>query len=92
MTVSELIRQSLLRSTIVIKQIAAPHNSKELLMMKSAYDKFGAQLNMIAKHCNTYKVNSDGVKIMTALIQVERSIQDLRGQLSEVSDGDARIQ
>ncbi|MNP54972.1 Bacterial mobilization protein (MobC) [compost metagenome] len=49
--------------------------------MMAAYNKFGAQLNMLAKHCNTFKENSDNVKILAALINVERGIADLKAEI-----------
>ncbi|WP_442514215.1 hypothetical protein [Pseudomonas promysalinigenes] len=81
MSLSQLLLQSARKSTININRIDSPHNSKELLAMKAAYNKFGAQLNMIAKHCNTFKENSDIVKILVALINVERGIADLKAEV-----------
>ena len=78
MSLSQLLLQSARKSTITIKRVDAPKNSKELLAMAAAYNKFGAQLNMIAKHCNTFKANSDSVKILTALIDIERSMAELK--------------
>ena len=49
-------------------------------MMTAAYNKFGAQLNMLAKHCNTFKASSDSVKILTALINIERGIAELKAE------------
>lgn len=85
MSLSQLLLQSARKSTITIKCVEAPKNSKELLAMTAAYNKFGAQLNMIAKHCNTLKANSDSVKILTALIDIERSVAELKAEtLGEV--------
>jgi len=78
MSLSQLLLQSARKSTITIKRVDAPKNSKELLAMTAAYNKFGAQLNMIAKHCNTHKASSDSVKILTALIDIERGIAEMR--------------
>jgi hypothetical protein len=81
MSLSQLLLQSARKSTITINHIDSPHNSKELLAMMAAYNKFGAQLNMLAKHCNTFKENSDNVKILAALINVERGIADLKAEI-----------
>lgn len=81
MSLSQLLLQSARKSTITINRIEAPMNSKELLAMMAAYNKFGAQLNMIAKYCNTYKENSDNLKILTALINIERGIADLKAEV-----------
>ncbi|MDF5977995.1 hypothetical protein P4114_07320 [Pseudomonas aeruginosa] len=48
--------------------------------MTAAYNKFGAQLNMLAKHCNTFKENSDTLRILTALIDIERGIAELKAE------------
>ncbi|WP_161891934.1 MULTISPECIES: hypothetical protein [Pseudomonas] len=80
MSLSQLLLQSARNSTITVRRIDAPKNSKELLALTAAYNKFGAQLNMIAKHCNTFKANSDSVKILTALIDIERSVAELKAE------------
>ncbi|HBO2527671.1 ribbon-helix-helix protein, CopG family [Pseudomonas aeruginosa] len=92
MSLSQLLLQSARNSTITIKVVAAPKNSKEFLAMTSAYNKFGAQLNMLVKHCNTYKANSDSVQVISALIDIERAIQTLSDQVIGEAHGDARIQ
>lgn len=84
--------QSARNSTITIKLVAAPKNSKEILAMTSAYNKFGAQLNMLVKHCNTYKTDSDSVRVISALIDIERAIQTLSDHVVGGAHGDARIQ
>lgn len=81
MSLSQLLLQSARTSTITIRRVDSPKNSKELLAMTAAYNKFGAQLNMIAKHCNTFKTNSDGIKMLTVLIDIERSIAELKAEL-----------
>jgi len=81
MSLSQLLLQSARKSAITIRRVDAPKNSKELLAMTAAYNKFGAQLNMIAKHCNTFKADSDSVKILTALIDIERSIAELKVEM-----------
>lgn len=81
MSLSQLLLQSACKSTITVKRVEAPHNSNELLAMSAAYNKFGAQLNMLAKHCNTYKENSDTLKILTALIDIERGIAELKAEI-----------
>lgn len=78
MSLSQLLLQSARKSSITVKRVEAPNNSKELLSMTAAYNKFGAQLNMIARHCNTFKENSDTLKILTALIDIERGITELK--------------
>ncbi|MDF5965205.1 hypothetical protein P4055_16305 [Pseudomonas aeruginosa] len=80
MSLSQLLLQSALKSTITIKRVEAPRLSKELLAMTAAYNKFGAQLNMLAKHCNTFKENSDTLRILTALIDIERGIAELKAE------------
>lgn len=80
MSLSQLLLQSARKSTITIKRVDAPKLSKEMLAMTAAYNKFGAQLNMIAKHCNTFKENSDTLKIITALIGIERGIAELKAE------------
>jgi hypothetical protein len=80
MSLSQLLLQAARKSTITIKRVDAPKNSKELLAMAAAYNKFGAQLNMIAKHCNTFKANSDTLQIMAALINIERGIAELKAE------------
>lgn len=81
MSLSQLLLQSARKSTITVKRVEAPKLSKELLAMTAAYNKFGAQLNMLAKHCNTYKENSDTLKVLTALIDIERSIAELKAEI-----------
>ncbi|MDV6777029.1 hypothetical protein [Pseudomonas aeruginosa] len=80
MSLSQLLLQSARKSSITVKRVEAPNNSKELLSMMAAYNKFGAQLNMIARHCNTFKENSDTLKILTALIDIERGITELKAE------------
>ncbi len=81
MSLSQLLLQSARKSTITVKRVEAPKLSKELLAMTAAYNKFGAQLNMLAKHCNIYKENSDTLKILTALIDIERGIAELKAEI-----------
>lgn len=78
MSLSQLLLQSARKSSITIKRVEAPNNSKELLAMTAAYNKFGAQLNMLARHCNIYKENTETLKILTALIDIERGIAELK--------------
>jgi len=93
MSLSQLLLQSARKSTITIKLAASPKSSKEFLLMTSAYNKFGAQLNMLVKHCNTYKTNSDSVQVISALIDIERAIQTLSDQVGGGrAHGDARVQ
>lgn len=80
MSLSQLLLQSARNSTITVRRVDAPKNSKELLALTAAYNKFGAQLNMIAKHCNTFKTNSDSAKILSALIDIERSAAELKAK------------
>ncbi|WP_069788531.1 hypothetical protein [Pseudomonas salomonii] len=80
-SLSQLLLQSARTSTITIKRIAAPKNTKELLVMTAAYNKFGSQLNMIAKHCNTFKESSNSLKILSCLIDIEREIAQLKDEL-----------
>lgn len=81
MSLSQLLLQSARQSKIIVKQIQAPELSKEMLLMTAAQNKFGAQLNMLAKHCNVYKDTSDTLKILTALIDIERGIAELRAEI-----------
>lgn len=81
MSLSQLLLQSARSSTITIKRVDVAKNSKELLAMTAAYNKFGAQLNMIAKHCNTFKESSDTPRILIALIDIERGISELKASL-----------
>lgn len=80
MSLSQLLLQSARKSSITVKRVEAPNNSKELLAMTAAYNKFGAQLNMLARHCNIYKDNTDTLKILAALIDIERGIAELKVQ------------
>lgn len=81
MSLSQLLLQSARTSTITIKRTDAPKSSKELLVMTAAYNKFGSQLNMLAKHCNTFKENSNTMKILSCLIDIERGITELKAEL-----------
>lgn len=80
MSLSQLLLQSARKSTITVKFVEPPKLSKELMVMTAAYNKFGSQLNMLAKHCNTYKENSDTLRILTALLDIERSIAELKAE------------
>lgn len=95
MSLSQLLLQSARLSQITIKRVEAPKLSKELLALTAATNKFGAQLNMISKHCNFYKNGSDTMKIFQALIDVERGLADLTSAVLaggvEVGDGAPRI-
>lgn len=81
MSLSQLLLQSARKSTITVRRVDAPKNSNELLVMTAAYNKFGAQLNMIAKHCNTFKTTSDSAKILAALIDIERSVAEMKAEM-----------
>lgn len=83
MSLSQLLLQSARNSTITIKRVEAPRLSKEMLVMTAAYNKFGAQLNMLAKHCNTFKEKSETMQILTALLNIQRSVADLKSQVFE---------
>jgi hypothetical protein len=85
MSLSQLLLQSARNSTITIKRVEAPRLSKEMLVMTAAYNKFGAQLNMLAKHCNTFKEKSETMQILTALLNIQRSVADLKSQVFEES-------
>lgn len=96
LSLSQLLLQSASKSKITVKRVEAPKHSKEFLALAAATNRFGAQLNMICKHCNRYKSSSDTVKIFQALIDVERGLADLRyvilGEAMEVSHGASWIQ
>lgn len=81
MSLSQLLIQSARTSTITIKRVDAPKSSKEILVMTAAYNKFGSQLNMLAKHCNTYKENSNTMQIVSCLIGIERDMAGLKAEL-----------
>ncbi|WGK88332.1 plasmid mobilization protein [Pseudomonas migulae] len=81
MSLSQLLLQSARNSTITIKSVEAPRLSKEMLVMTAAYNKFGAQLNMLAKHCNTFKEKSETMQILTALLNIQRSVAELKSQV-----------
>lgn len=81
MSLSQLLLQSARNSTITIKRVEAPRLSKEMLVMTAAYNKFGAQLNMLAKHCNTFKEKSETMQILTALLNIQRSVAELKSQV-----------
>lgn len=81
MSLSQLLLQSARNSTITIKKVEAPKLSKEMLVMTAAYNKFGAQLNMLAKHCNTFKEKSETMRVLAALVDIERSIVELRSRV-----------
>ncbi|MNI35480.1 hypothetical protein D3C73_895040 [compost metagenome] len=81
MSLSQLLLQSARNCTITIKMVEAPKLSKEMLVMTAAYNKFGAQLNMLAKHCNTFKEKSETMRILAALVDIERSIVELRSRV-----------
>jgi hypothetical protein len=96
MSLSQLLLQSARTSQITIKRVDAPKSSNELLMLTAATNRFGAQLNMISKHCNHYKSGSDALKIYQALIDVERGLVELTAVVlaneAEVLNGAPRIQ
>lgn len=79
-SLSQLLLQSARKSTITVKCVEPPKLSKELMAMTAAYNKFGSQLNMLAKHCNTYKADSDTLRVLTALLDIERSIAELKAE------------
>jgi hypothetical protein len=81
MSLSQLLLQSARNSTITIKRVEAPRLSKEMLVMTAAYNKFGAQLNMLAKHCNTFKEKSETMQILTALLNIQRGVAELKSQV-----------
>lgn len=81
MSLSQLLLQSARNSTITIKRVEAPRLSKEMLVMTAAYNKFGAQLNMLAKHCNTFKAKSETMQILTALLNIQRGVAELKSQV-----------
>jgi len=81
MSLSQLLLQSARNSTITIKSVEAPRLSKEMLVMTAAYNRFGAQLNMLAKHCNTFKEKSETMQIFTALLDIQRGIAELKSQV-----------
>lgn len=91
MSLSQLLLQSSRNSQITVKRVEAPKLSKEFMALTAATNKFGAQLNMIGKHCNYYKGGSDTLKIFQALIDVERGLAELRdvilGEPVEVTHG-----
>lgn len=95
MSLSQLLLQSARTSQITIKRVEAPKLSKEFLMLTAATNKFGAQLNIISKHCNYYKNGSDTLKILQALIDIERGLAELTSAIlaepEEVSNGAAWI-
>ncbi|WP_447776587.1 hypothetical protein [Pseudomonas chlororaphis] len=81
MSLSQLLLQSARNSVIIIKHAETPKLSKEMLVMTAAYNKFGAQLNMLAKHCNTFKEKSETMRILIALVDIHRSIAELKSQV-----------
>lgn len=81
MSLSQLLLQSARNSTITIKSVEAPRLSKEMLVMTAAYNRFGAQLNMLAKHCNTFKEKSETMQIFIALLDIQRGIAELKSQV-----------
>jgi hypothetical protein len=81
MSLSQLLLQSARNSTITIKSVEAPKLTKEMLVMTAAYNRFGAQLNMLAKHCNTFKEKSETMRILTALVDIQRGIAELKSQV-----------
>lgn len=95
MSLSQLLLQSARTSQIIIKRMDAPKFSKELLALTAATNKFGAQLNMVSKHCNYYKSGSDTLKIYQALIDIERGLAELTAAVlvdaTEVVHGAPRI-
>ena len=95
LSLSQLLLQSARKSQITVKRVEAPKLSKEFLTLTAATNKFGAQLNIISKHCNYYKGGSDILKIFQALIDVERGLAELRdvilGEAVEVAHGTSRV-
>lgn len=95
LSLSQLLLQSARNSQITVKRVEAPKLSKEFMVLTAATNKFGAQLNVISKHCNYYKSGSDTLKIFQALIDVERGLAELTtailGESVEVPNGAARV-
>lgn len=95
MSLSQLLLQSVRNSQITIERVKAPKLSKEFLALTAATNKFGAQLNIISKHCNYYKEGSDTLKILQALIDVERGLAELTNAVLadgvEVVNGASRV-
>ncbi|WP_460145659.1 plasmid mobilization protein [Pseudomonas sp. S2_A02] len=78
MSVSQLLIQSALHSKIRITVSSKPENTTEILKLTAAVNKLGAQLNIIAKHCNYHKAASDTDLILRVLIVIEGEMLKLR--------------
>jgi uncharacterized protein (DUF1778 family) len=78
MSVSQLLIQSALHSQIRVTVSSKPENTTEILKLTAAVNKLGAQLNIIAKHCNYHKTASDTDLILRVLIVIEGEMLKLR--------------
>lgn len=87
MSVSQLLIQSALHSKIRVTVSYKPEKTAEILKLTAAVNKLGAQLNMIARHCNYHKATSDADFILQGLTTIEDEMLKLsRAVLGESGD------
>ncbi|WP_032830585.1 plasmid mobilization protein [Pseudomonas sp. GM79] len=87
MSVSQLLIQSALHSSIRITVSSKPEKTAEILKLTAAVNKLGAQLNTIARHCNYHKAASDTDFILQGLTTIEGEMLKLsRAVLGESGD------
>ena len=69
LSMSELVRASL--DTLSVR------NRKDQRERNIALNRINANLNVIAKWCNTYRANAERVEVLSHLVAIEREIKSL---------------
>lgn len=83
---SDYIRQAALGAKIQ-SQGALDEHSAALRFFAAVMNRINANLNMVAKYANTYLEDADKIKILTELLEIERSVAKIE---SEVVSGDQK--
>lgn len=72
-SVSELLRQGAGKAKIIDAVTSA-----QLRQLTIQVARAGNNLNQLARHCNEYKQNSDGITILTELLSIKNELKELR--------------
>lgn len=76
LTVSEIVRESAVSTEVVTlkpPRKMSPRDKQMVVQVARA----GASLNQIAKHCNTYKSDSDTLRVLAELLNIESKLEVL---------------